>query len=104
MFEEREKNGIAYVLQVLAGFLIGLITSTIAMAIVTIFVMGMLGRLGGRAWPWIGEIVDIGAFAVVGYFIFRSMDRSAMSRGILIGMSIAFLLNAICGVGMLMSR
>jgi len=102
MFEEEEEiSGIEYVLQALAGLFIGLIGSAVVMVIVFLAVVTMLGRIAGGPGAWVGEILDIALLGFVGYLIFLRMDRSAMSRGILIGMSIAFLLNAICGVGAL---
>ena len=105
MFEEEEEpSGIGYAMQVLAGLLAGLIGSLVVMAIVFTVLVGTLSSIGGRVGPWVAEILDISLLGFVGYLIFQGMDRSAFSKGVLTGMSIAFLLNAACGVGMLMSR
>jgi hypothetical protein len=105
MFEqEREPGGVAYALLMFAGLLIGLIGSAIAAVFVYVVVMALFDNIMGKSGMWIGEILDVLLLGGSGYFVLKTMDRSATARGVLIGMSLAFLLNAICGIELLVNR
>jgi hypothetical protein len=52
----------------------------------------------------IAEVLDFALLGLAGYMVFQNMGHSALARGFLIGISIVFLLNAICGVAMFVWR
>lgn len=103
MFEqEREPAVVGFALKVLGGLLIGLvgalfITVFIFVAAAWIPGLGTNGRNGG---VWVAEILNFTLLGVGGYLTYQNIGHSAVARGALIGISIAFLLNAICGIGM----
>ena len=79
MFEQQpEPGGIAFALKLLGGLLVGAVL--------------------------VAEILDLALLALGGYFTYQNIGHSAFARGMLMGLSIAFLLNAICGAAMLVRR
>jgi hypothetical protein len=102
MFEQQpEPGGIAFALKLLGGLLVGAVLGIFIPVVVFMVVMSGTGR---RAGFWVAEILDLALLALGGYFTYQNIGHSAFARGMLIGLSIAFLLNAICGAAMLVRR
>ncbi|MGA8300898.1 MAG: hypothetical protein WB817_15555, partial [Terriglobales bacterium] len=58
----------------------------------------------GRTGFLVAEILDLGILGGIGYLTYQEIHHSALARGFMVGVSLAFLLNAICGVVMLSLR
>jgi hypothetical protein len=103
MFEQEPgRSRIESALTVFAGLLVGLVGAlsvTVVVFLVTAGIPGV-GTNGRNGGVWVAEILDFTLLGLGGYLTYRNMGHSAVARGVLIGISIAFLLNAICGIGM----
>jgi hypothetical protein len=109
MFEQLpESAGMPFALKILGGLLLGVIASCFGLIVVYMLAGALTSVLvphsGERLVIWTTEILDIVLFVLAGYSIYRQVGRSALARGMLIGVSLVFLLNAICGVAMLTSH
>jgi len=88
-------------LRMVGGIFVGLIAGVVIPIAVFSKVMPALASVAPTAGVWVATILNLVLLFVVGYVAYRNMHESAGARGILIGFSIAFLLNAICGVEIL---
>jgi hypothetical protein len=106
VFEQQpEPSRIVSALTVFAGLLVGLVGAlsvTVAVFVVTSGIPGL--GTNGRNGVWVAEILNCTLLGLGGYLTYRNTRHSAAASGALIGISIAFLLNAICGIGVFVSR
>jgi hypothetical protein len=99
MFEQVPQQQSRGILPTLGGVLVGVFLGFV-IPIVVFFVANAVTR-GDRVALAVSEIVDLTLLAFIGRSAYKNMANSALNRGLLIGISITFLLNAICGIAML---
>ena len=93
---EQQSRGI---LPTLGGVLVGVVLGIVIPLVV--FFAAMAVFRGDKLGLAVAEVVDLTLLALIGRSAYKNMANSALNRGLLIGISIAFLLNAICGIAML---
>jgi hypothetical protein len=103
MFEQAPEQGsvAGSVFRTLGGFFAGLMAGVLVPVAVFSMVVPVLASVAPMAGMWVAEILNLAVLFFVGYLAYQKMHESPGARGMLTGISIAFLLNAICGVGML---
>jgi len=82
------------------GFFLGVVAGIL----IPIGVFGMVVSSFGRSGRWgisVAEILDLAILAGIGYSAYKNYAHSMFARGLVIGVSLAFLLNVICGIAML---
>jgi hypothetical protein len=104
MFEPvPEPTGAGGVIKLIGGLFLGVVAG-ILIPVVVFMMVASGGGSGGVARLWVAEILDLGILAVIGYLTYREIAHSMLARGFMIGISIAFLMNAICGFVLLRLR
>ena len=99
MFEQvPESTGVGgSILKLLGGTLLGAVVGILIPVVVFMFVMGLVGGRSAARF-WVAEILNLGILGGIGYLTYRNIAGSILARGFMIGISLAFLLNAICGI------
>jgi type III secretory pathway component EscS len=95
MFETEPKKTPRSTREVILGFLLGVLASLVGL-IVCIF----LGMTLGLSRDWLFPVINGLGLVVVGVFALRRVRESSLALGVLIAISLTFLLNAACGVVM----
>lgn len=104
MFEQpQEPTGLGGALKLLGGLFLGIVAGILIPGIVFMVVSSM-GPRTARAGLFVAEILDLGILAGIGYLTYQKIAHSMLARGLMIGISVAFLLNVICGMAMLVIR
>jgi len=102
MFEQEPESRFLALAKGVGGFFIGSILGVLIPVMMFGFIVDQLpGQNMDRVRFLLAELLDLGVLGGLGYAIYRNMEHSAFLRGMLIGISLSFLLNAICGVVML---
>jgi hypothetical protein len=102
MFEQLpESKRAGSVLGLLGGLFLGAVAGV--MIPVVVFMLVSVGGPGAARF-WVAEILDLAILGVMGYLTYQEMSHSMLALGMMIGISLAFLLNAICGLAMLRMR
>ncbi len=106
MFEQEpeQRSTAGSVFATLGGVLGGLLLGIVIPVAVLSMVIKALARVAPKASFAVAEVLNLSVLFLIGYRAYRNMHDSPAARGLLIGISIAFLLNAICGVGVLVWR
>lgn len=99
MLEQTPEPQSRGILPTLGGVLVGVVLG-IVIPLVVFFVVNAAVR-GDKVGFAVAEVVDLTVLALIGRSAYMNMANSALNRGLLIGISITFLLNAICGIAML---
>jgi hypothetical protein len=99
MFEQQpESRGVGGgILKLLGGLFLGGVVGIMIPATVFMFVMGLVGGKGAARF-WVAEIVNLGILGGIGYLTYQKIAGSMLALGFMIGISLAFLLNVICGI------
>ena len=97
-----ESTGAGGVVKLIGGLFLGVVAGILIPVVV--FMMVASGGGSGVARLWVAEILDLGILAVIGYLTYQATAHSMLARGLMIGISLAFLLNAICGFALLRLR
>src|SRR5215469_6023253 len=89
------------VLSVIGGFGLGLVLS-LGMLFLAVVIGSLIGEnlLNGHK-PWIFPAIEAVLLVVAGFLAFQRFDDSGLARGIVIGLSMALVLDGVCGVAML---
>lgn len=107
MFEQPAEPASGGVLKIVAGIFLGLVAGTVIPVMVFMFTMSIIAPMTGNGGGKIGvvaiNVLNLGLLSLGGYMAYQNMRHSALARGLLIGISITLLLNAICGVAMVSS-
>jgi len=107
MSEQPAEAASGGVLKIVAGVFLGLVAGTVIPVMVFMFTMSIIAPMTGNGGGKIGviaiNILNLGLLSAAGYAAYQNMRHSALARGLLIGISITLLLNAICGVAMVTS-
>ena len=108
MFEQPDKEtaGTNVGLRMFGGVVAGLAASTLAIVLVLAGVMALLSGLDPTrpSMMAVSQAMDLLLLGLGGYLAYQKMRDSPFARGMLIGISIVFLLNAICGVALVVAR
>jgi hypothetical protein len=97
MFETQPEGNPRSTVQVILGFLLGILASLGCLFFC--IVLGM--SLGGPSWLF--PVINGLALVAVGIVALRNVPESSYYVGVLIAVSLVFLLNAGCGVAFLRS-
>jgi len=57
----------------------------------------------GRVRFMVAEVFDLAILAAIGYYYLHDFGKSMFAAGLVIGISISFLLNVVCGIAMISS-
>jgi hypothetical protein len=102
MFEQLpESRSSESVLGLVGGLFLGVVAGVLIPVVV--FMLVSVGGQGAARF-WMAEILDLTILGVIGYLTYQEIPRSMLARGMMIGISLSFLLNAICGLAMLRTR
>lgn len=82
----------------IVGTFAGLLGGTIAVVVCGFFLLSVLVRI--RA-VWLVPLANAALLVLLGYFALKSGADRGFARGLVVGFSLIFVLNAICGVSML---
>ena len=93
MFETPPANTPRTTIQVILGFLFGVLIS-LGCLFLTIF----LGMTISPSRTWLFPMLNAVGLALAGVVAFRQMRESSYALGIVIALSLAFLLNTACGI------
>lgn len=85
------------------GFIGGLVAGIIIPVAVFSAAAALMPRRASGMFALV-EIVNLAILGLCGRLAYKNVDHSALAVGLLIGISIAFLLNAICGLTMVAVR
>ncbi len=85
------------ILKLLGGLFLGVVVGILIPVAVFVFVMGLEGGRGAARF-WVAEILNLGILGGIGYVTYQNIAGSMLARGFMIGISLAFLLNTICGI------
>jgi hypothetical protein len=100
MFEPLPEQGrTGGIFKLLGGLFLGAVLGILIPVVVFILVAAGGGR--GTARVWVAQIFDLAILGVIGFLTYQEIDSSMLALGMMIGISLAFLLNAICGLVML---
>lgn len=99
MSEQLNTEKAGSVLDIVGGVFVGLIAGIIIP--VSIF-MGIMSATGGSRYGMaLAELLNLSVLGFLGYLASQKKEHSSFAQGALIGISITFLLNALCGFMML---
>jgi hypothetical protein len=92
MFETQPEGNPRSTREVILGFLLGVLASLLCL----FFCIFLGSTVGGRGWMF--PVINGLALVGVGIIALRKMRESSYALGVLIAISLTFLLNAACGV------
>ena len=99
MFDEPKPSHTEILVEAFGGFVVGVIAGAV-ISVGGLLLLGALLSQADKGGFVAAEILDLALLALVGYLVLRR-DYSPFRNGFLTGLSLAFILNALCGVAIL---